>query len=246
MSTAGVTFGLDHIVILVSDLDRAIADYRALGFNIFPGGEHPGRGTHNALVVFQDGAYLELIAFKSAVPGFRWWHVYETDGEGFVDFALLPSDVDAAVIAARSRGAEVGDPENGGRARPDGVAVAWRNARPPTSDIPFLCFDVTPRNLRVPEGKARDHANGVTGVARLTVAVADVAASLKRYEAYLGIAPTRTTIDVDPLAIELVQASPERLAKRGEGPIAMTLRADRARQLDRTIAHGAEITLAPG
>jgi catechol 2,3-dioxygenase-like lactoylglutathione lyase family enzyme len=244
MSNSGVTFGLDHIVILVDDLDRAIADYRALGFNIFPGGEHPGRGTHNALVVFADGAYLELIAFKSPVPGFRWWHVYETDGEGFVDFALLPSDVDAAVTAARSRGVAVPDPENGGRARPDGVAVAWRNARPPTSDLPFLCFDVTPRNLRVPEGKAREHANGVTGVARLTVAVADLAASLTRYEAYLGIAPIGSSIMVGAFAIELVQASPERLAKRGEGPVAMTLRADRSRKLDRAIAHGAEITLA--
>lgn len=57
-----MTLPLDHIVIAVQDLERSIADYTALGFNVLRGGEHPGRSTHNALVVFADGAYFELIA----------------------------------------------------------------------------------------------------------------------------------------------------------------------------------------
>ncbi len=44
--------GLDHVVIAVSDLERAIADYCALGFTVEPGGSHPGRTSHNALVAF--------------------------------------------------------------------------------------------------------------------------------------------------------------------------------------------------
>ena len=64
---------LDHIVIAVQDLERTIADYQSLGFNVLRGGEHPGRSTHNALVVFADGAYFELIAWRAAAPEERWW-----------------------------------------------------------------------------------------------------------------------------------------------------------------------------
>ena len=59
---------LDHIVIAVHDLDAAVADYRALGFQVAIGGRHPGRTSHNALVVFADGAYLEIIAWTARRP----------------------------------------------------------------------------------------------------------------------------------------------------------------------------------
>ena len=42
--------GIDHVVIAVADLDRAIADFDALGFTVVRGGSHPGLGTHNALL----------------------------------------------------------------------------------------------------------------------------------------------------------------------------------------------------
>ena len=58
---------LDHLVIAVHDLDRSIADYRSMGFTVNPGGRHPGRSSHNALIVFADGAYIELIGLKKAL-----------------------------------------------------------------------------------------------------------------------------------------------------------------------------------
>jgi hypothetical protein len=81
---------LDHVVIAVRDLDRTIADYTALGFTVTVGGEHTGGASHNALIVFADGAYIELIAFKRPNPEFRWWRVLDEAGDGFVDYALLP------------------------------------------------------------------------------------------------------------------------------------------------------------
>ena len=179
---------IDHIVIAVTDLDAAIRDYTALGFTVLPGGEHP-RGSRNALVVFEDGAYLEIIAFPRPVADFRWWQVLDRSGPGLVDYAVLPDDLDADLARARAAGIVMDGPLDGGRLQPDGTRIAWRSARPPEPDIPFLCTDVTTRSLRVPEGAARRHANGVTGVAGVTVAVQNLATSVARYPPQRGPAP---------------------------------------------------------
>jgi len=177
---------LDHIVIAVHDLEATIADYAALGFNVQRGGDHPGRSTHNALVVFADGSYFELIAWKAPAPQERWWQLLQRHGEGIVDFALLPQRIADTVAHAAQRGLVLEGPLEGGRLRPDGERLRWQTARAPSPDLPFLCGDVTPRALRVPGGDATVHPNGALGVASLVVAVHDIDATLARYRALFG------------------------------------------------------------
>ncbi len=250
---------IDHIVILVNDLAATVADYTALGFTVTPGGEHTGGATHNALVVFADDAYLELIAFKCPAPEHHWYR-HSALGEGLIDFALLPTTIAADLAAARERGLMIEGPFPGGRLRPDGQQVAWQSGRALMPDLPFLCGDVTPRALRVPNGAARRHANGVTGIAGLTVAVADLGASVSRYRALLGTAErTGTPSDVRTVAFALgdtaiTLATPAddsdpalsvRLALRGEGPFTLALRgADQGATFDLRLAHGARMEVA--
>jgi catechol 2,3-dioxygenase-like lactoylglutathione lyase family enzyme len=266
---------LDHVVIAVLDLESAIADYSALGFQVLRGGDHPGRPTHNALVVFADGSYLELIAWKSAAPQERWWPLLQRHGEGIVDFALLPQDTAETVAGAARRGLVLDGPLDGGRLRPDGERLQWQTARPLSADLPFLCGDITARALRVPEGAARVHPNGATGVARVDIAVHDLDASLARYRALFGDAASAAQIGAvvtEPAhgvrharitvgSSTLVLSSPidtgaassnaiaQRLASRGEGPSALVLRrADPARAgqiLDIARTHGAPIRFEP-
>jgi hypothetical protein len=54
----------DHAVIAVSALDRAVEAYRSLGFDVFPGGRHEHRGTHNALIRFGGADYIELLGME--------------------------------------------------------------------------------------------------------------------------------------------------------------------------------------
>ena len=94
-----MTFALDHVVIAVNDLDRAVRDYQSLGFTVYPGGVHHGGVSHNALVVFADGAYFEIIAYRETAPANRWWNVLTKAGEGIVDFALLPDNTAKDLVA---------------------------------------------------------------------------------------------------------------------------------------------------
>ncbi|BCB21423.1 VOC family protein [Bosea sp. ANAM02] len=251
---------IDHIVIAVTDLDAAVRDYAALGFTVLPGGEHP-RGSRNALVVFEDGAYLEIIAFPRPVPDFRWWQVLDRAGPGLVDYAVLPDDLDADLARARAAGIVMDGPIDGGRLQPDGTRIAWRSARPPEPDIPFLCTDVTARSLRVPEGAARRHANGVTGVAGVTVAVQDLATSVARYRAVLGREPVaiggvpglgfglaqfrigRQTLSLAEAQGPAAASIGEHLVRRGQGAQAISFYGPDDARLDEDLTHGASLEI---
>jgi len=54
---------VDHLVYAVPDLDAAVSDLeRRLGVRAAPGGQHPGRGTSNALIAPGPDSYLALPA----------------------------------------------------------------------------------------------------------------------------------------------------------------------------------------
>lgn len=230
--------GIDHIVILVDNLDQAIQNYTEAGFTVIPGGEHTGGATHNALVAFQDNSYLELIAFKRPDPDHRW----SGKQPGIVDFALLPGAIADDLAAARRRGVDYQGPLPGGRLRLDGQQVAWQLGLPPAPGLPFLCGDVTPRALRAPSGDAQQHANGALGIARVYVAVQDLVTSAAQYEALLGVLPDTGLSDearhavfplgaaqihlLEPLENPAGQNSQLNtvLSTRGEGIYSLTLR----------------------
>lgn len=258
--------GIDHVVIGVRDLARAAADYAALGFTVTPGGEHAGGATHNALVSFADGTYLELIAFTEPdrPQGHRWWKTL-ADGEGLIDVALRSDDL--RTVAGRLARAGMGgdEPQAGGRVRPDGTEIGWRNLVLDRAGVwlPFVIEDVTARELRVPGGSATEHPLGVAGVAGLTIAVADLDASAAAFAALLdtpgalihggaGVRQARR-FAIGPHWLELVVPDDtggdlaEQMTRRGEGPFALTLRAPSGPEttlpLDQT--HAARIRVAP-
>jgi catechol 2,3-dioxygenase-like lactoylglutathione lyase family enzyme len=252
-----MAFSLDHAVIAVSDLEQAISEFTKLGFTVLRGGEHPRRGSVNALIVFHDGTYFELIAFPKPVADFRWWQILQKAGPGLVDFAVLPANMERDLEEAKARGFESGPIEPGGRVTPEGKRAEWQTARPPTSDLPFLCGDLSPRPLRVPEGPVRDHVNGALGIAKIVVAVSNIAKSTARYKALLpqsavqGENGSATRFLCEPGMIELREpkrGAPEapelaaHLGKRGEGPFAISLRSAQGSQsLDPALTQGARL-----
>lgn len=255
---------IDHIVIMVDDLAAASEDYKNLGFTVMPGGSHADNPSHNALVIFQDGAYLEIIALQpgNSSPRSSRLQKWAEAGPGLVDMALLPQDIEADIIAARARGVTIEDAQPGGRLRPDGQQVAWKTANLEGAGLPFFCADVTPRSLRVPEGEIREHPNGVTGVADVVIAVADLARSSALYGALLDLEPQADRVSVPGArttsfslgSATLTLAQPEGadsplqgyLAAAGDRPYRLTLRTQQPigpLELDLKRTHGARLEL---
>lgn len=251
---------LDHIVILVDDLELASRDYSKLGFAVVVGGKHADGLTQNALIAFEDGSYLELLNFLSPPPDEHLFARGAQSAEGIISYALLPDDIEAEIARARHEGLHMRGPIRGGRLRPDGLEIAWQTGRTDHAALPFLCADLTPRDLRVPHGPAQRHPNGVTGIAEVEVLVDDLDQAVRLYSALLGDAAevareygqhaqdlvrfklARTTLSLHPARN---MAEQRRLQSRGPGAHALTLFSThpRADRLDSEHTHGVEIRL---
>src|SRR3972149_1560451 len=104
--------GIDHLVVVVPDLAAAAKSYAALGFSVVPGGRHPV-GTHNQLIAFADGSYIELIAFYEKTAEHKWWGPLQRGG-GLVDFCMQTDDLLADTPALRREGPPRAAPPPGG------------------------------------------------------------------------------------------------------------------------------------
>lgn len=189
---------IDHVVVLVPHADllnppRWVTD----NFTLTPGGRHSDGKTENKLIVFEDGTYLELIAFINDNPFLRRGHPWGNKSYGFIDFALTTpegTNFDYAGLRGRinqksgSLGIDYDQPLEGGRKRDDGKEVRWTVTFPKNNvavgslgpsisrrgEIPFWCHDITPRSTRVDMSKANTtHPSGVKGIAQFTILVPD-------------------------------------------------------------------------
>ena len=121
---------IDHVILGINDLDRGIREFESLtGVTPKRGGEHPGRGTQNALVTFGNSRYLEILAPASSQPPAAAresavGHTHLT----LVGWALRTSAIDVTVEQVRNAGFEVHGPLAGSRHAPDGALLAWQSA----------------------------------------------------------------------------------------------------------------------
>ncbi len=102
-------FTLDHVVLVVPDLEAAAAALeQRLGLRASPGGRHPALGTENALVPV-GGAYLELVAVadEKAAEGTSFGRAALSAREHGARFAGWVARVDDLDAGARVMGEEV-------------------------------------------------------------------------------------------------------------------------------------------
>jgi hypothetical protein len=103
-----------------------------------------GRGTRNYLVGLGDVSYLEIIGpdVERPVEGAMPFGIDGLQGSRLVTWAVRPADIEAAVVAAREAGADLGPIESMSRRTPAGELLSWRLTAtypaPYDGIVPFL------------------------------------------------------------------------------------------------------------
>ena len=125
---------VDHLVYATPDLQVGVKRVeRLLGVVASPGGQHPGRGTRNALLSLGPGAYLEIIGPDPDQPPPaqpRPFGIDRLKEPKLVTWAAKGKDLEQLASTAQSRGVKLGDVTAGSRRRGDGVLLSWRYTDP--------------------------------------------------------------------------------------------------------------------
>jgi glyoxalase-like protein len=121
---------IDHVILGINDLEPGIREFASrTGVTPRRGGEHPGRGTQNALVTLENGRYLEILApASSQAPTAARESALEHAQLTLVGWALRTRAIGATVERLRRAGFEVQGPVPGSRRAPDGAVLAWQSA----------------------------------------------------------------------------------------------------------------------
>jgi len=122
---------IDHLVYATPNLDRGIKEIEdLLGVRAAAGGQHPGRGTRNALVALGPSVYLEIIApdpDQAAPLSPRPFGLDTLTKPRLVTWAAKTSNLDGVHDRAAANGVALGRVVAGSRKRPDGVLLTWRS-----------------------------------------------------------------------------------------------------------------------
>lgn len=125
---------IDHLVYATPDLPRGVREIEELtGITPTPGGQHPGRGTRNALVDLGDGAYLEIIApdpDQPAPPTPRWFGVDAVTTSRLTAWSVKSAELPDLRRRAIDNAIPLGQLRSGARQRADGATLAWKITDP--------------------------------------------------------------------------------------------------------------------
>ena len=255
---------LDHLVIFVPSLAQGIAHFKALGFEVIEGGQHDA--TENALIVFQDHTYIELLALKRdrTRPLIRMaaalgliktisrrkrdvsWRLLKwvSQGYGSIDWCIRVGDVDAVLAKWANADAPGLGSRSFSRKRTDGALAEWRLGSLKNNDLPLLLSDLTRMHQRLPS-PPRQHANGATGIRKLWVATQDQQHATTQFDRCFD--RIQTGVDSNPVytisehQLELVG----RNHHSGKCALALTYSGDKTLTLDPEKTFGMSISLVP-
>ncbi len=137
---------VDHLILGTPDLEATVSDLESRwGVRATAGGQHPGRGTRNALIGLGPRRYLEILAPDPLQPnpeGPRWMGIDALSAPRLVSWAARAASLEERVALAAARGIDLGGVHEGGRRTPSGASLRWRvtavEGRPGNGVIPFF------------------------------------------------------------------------------------------------------------
>jgi hypothetical protein len=173
--------GIDHAVVVVGDLDKAAASWKALGFTLSPRGTHSAHMGSGNYTIMLDPDYIELLGvlvpteYNAATRGFL-----DKRGEGIERIAFTAIDSASGAEEIRARGYPPIGPVDFERpvTMPDGSqsAAKFRVFQWPVDEAPggvrlFACQHKTRETVWIPELMA--HANGARRLRQALIVTPD-------------------------------------------------------------------------
>jgi hypothetical protein len=243
-SGSPMKINVDHAGICAYQLEPIQKAFASLGLEAVYGGAHATGGTHNALLGFDDGSYLELIAPQhpeSMSKETRDYEALKPDLAQTCFWATGSHNIPNDVQALRQRGFDIQSPQLGSRQRPDGILVVWDTAaidQKSGGDIlPFFIEDHTRRGTRIQPSPSVTGGE-LRGIEWVVLGVRDLDASIALVrKAYGWPAPTLATDTAFGAKMAYFSGTPVLLAtpidktswmagqleKFGQGPIALLI-----------------------
>ena len=127
---------VDHLVYATPDLHFGIETIeRMTGVRAVSGGQHPGRGTRNALISLGPGVYLEIIGRdpdQPTPPQPRPFGIDDLKEPRLVTWVAKGENLESFAKEAAHAGVKLGEVIDGSRQRADGVVLSWRFTDPRT------------------------------------------------------------------------------------------------------------------
>jgi hypothetical protein len=223
--------GIDHVVILVRDLDASRDDFVRMGFTLSPRGTHsPHMGTGNYTIMLERD-YFELLGVVAPTEANAKWRDLVAKREGVSAVALKTDAAAKAVAEMRAIGIAAAEPVHFSRPvdLPGGqkVEAAFNTTQFPPEATPgarmFCCQHLTMSNAWVPA--LMRHANGARALAEVLMVADDPAATAAAYARIFdrgsqqiagGVAVATGTA---PLVVLTPRALAERYPDAGVGAI---------------------------
>jgi catechol 2,3-dioxygenase-like lactoylglutathione lyase family enzyme len=185
-------FGVDHVQIVVRDLEMARRTWARLGFTATPRGRHLNRGSGNYCLMLRQG-YIELIGIVDPKLPTSSLDAHLVHGPGPIGLAFGAPSAAAAHAHLAKAGLAPAAPNRleravelaGGDARlafdivnlPDGTVPGFRS---------FVCCHLSEKEVRAPEWL--EHPNTAVATSGFVVAAADPAPVLGAFRRIFGAA----------------------------------------------------------
>ncbi|MFD1198083.1 VOC family protein [Brucella gallinifaecis] len=176
--------GVDHVFLLVNDLDKSAEQYRRLGFTLSPRGLHSKeKGTGNYTIMFPDD-YFELLGIVAQTQGnLHQREKLAAHGEGLHAIACRIENAEQAKRELATLGIQTG--AVGKFSRPvklpngsEGVAafetISFDDKEVPQGMV-FMCQHKTRETVWLPE--LIEHENGANGLSAIIVVSNDPAST---------------------------------------------------------------------
>ena len=207
---SGVT-GLDHLIILVDELDRGERSVAALGFRPTPRGYHSREmGTANATVVLHDGTYFEVLGLVAETETNLPIRAGLAAGRTLFGLAMKTDDAEAA--QSHFDGLKIGTGAMRAFSRPVDLPGGPRDASFRTAYLDgsvtpgaygFVCQHLTPDVVWRPD--FLDQPNAVTGIRRVVGVAADPDAAVAAWARIPGLEPAGSGLRMGERRLEFMQ-----------------------------------------